>query len=54
MKKLYFAVLLAGASFAVGAQVVAPAGADLPARISKQTAHTVDVVVVKPEKVNTV
>jgi hypothetical protein len=54
MKKFFFATLLASTSYAATAQVVAPAGADLPARISKLTAHAVEVVVVKPEKVNTV
>jgi hypothetical protein len=54
MKKLFFAALLTGASCVAAAQVVAPAGADLLARISSITAHTVDVVVVKPEHVSTV
>jgi hypothetical protein len=54
MKKLFFAALLAGASCVAAAQVAAPAGADLPARISGLTAHTVDVVVVKPAAMNTV
>lgn len=54
MKKLLFSALLAGASYAASAQVVAPGGADLPARIASLAGHSIEVEVVKPKTVNTV
>lgn len=54
MKKRVLAAVLACMACGAKADVVVPAGADLPARISSLTAHTVVVEVLKPATLTTV
>jgi hypothetical protein len=54
MKTLLLAAVLAAATITSQAQIVAPAGADLPARIMNLGPRTVVVEVVKPKAVDTV
>jgi len=53
MKKALLACVLASVAGMATADVVAPAGADLPAKIRNLTAHTVEVEVVKPAELRT-